>query len=837
MDPKKLPVYQQKDKILEALQTHQVIVVESPTGSGKTTQLPIILHEAGYTHEGMVGITQPRRIAAVSVSDFIAKELGTSVPGLVGYKMRFEDMTTPSTRIKVMTDGILLQELKGDYELSQYSVLIVDEAHERSLNIDFILGLLKQIVQVRPEFRVIISSATLNTRIFSEYFWDCPIISIDTRTYPVEVVYDPPDPNLGEDAVYDKIVEIVEKVVVKEEREGDILIFQPGEADIKATIGALLSTPFAHRLYVLPLYARLSKEEQEAVFPPAPPGRTKVVVATNIAETSVTIDGITTVIDPGTAKINYYNPKTFTSSLIQMPISKASAEQRRGRAGRTRPGVCYRLYTEEDFQNRPAFTVEEIYRTDLSEVVLRMADLGIRDFASFDFISPPERAGIISAVETLHLLDALDEGNNLTPIGQMMVEFPLLPRHSRMILEAAYRYPEVMREVLIAASFLTTKNPFLLPQDEELEARSAHHSFRDKLGDFVSYLKLFRAYQAARDKERFCRRYYLDERVMDEILNIEGQLEQIVVDLGLPLQEGGPLKHYLCAVARGHIQFVCIRSGKNTYRTLTADKIEIHPGSVMYRERPDYIVAGEIVRTSKTFARSVSPLKEEWLDEIALGLAQKLAEKAKKKALKTEKGRRRKAEQEITLGRHTFPLATSKSKKKMVILPWKELREAVVREGAVLPHFYRDLKGKILYQNYEIMSGEKLEELVEVARLVRLPHDFTERWPRGKNFSVPRMLNDLVKHLPLVLKVAPVKKQGKRLGFLALRTDGIGTFWFSAMRNYLMAAEESLAALEYLIDQLASVEDPAIHETVNRIYRKLSKAVLLEEEPVEGEEE
>jgi ATP-dependent helicase HrpA len=320
MDPSQLPVYQQKARILKALEDNQVIVVESPTGSGKTTQLPIILHEAGYSRNGLIGVTQPRRIAALSVSDFIARQLGVKVSGLVGYKMRFEDRTSDETAIKIMTDGILLQEMKLDPSLSRYGVIMVDEAHERSLNIDFILGLLKRVLEARPEFKVIVSSATINAEVFSEYFGECPIVKIETPMYPVTLVYDPPTPDGAQpdfsrgaeaEAMIAKIGEIVARVVA-ERREGDILIFLPGEKAIKDCMKRLAFGPVGGKLHIIPLYSRLGKDEQERVFEKAPLFKTKVIISTNIAETSVTIDGITSVIDSGLAKLNYYNPKTFT---------------------------------------------------------------------------------------------------------------------------------------------------------------------------------------------------------------------------------------------------------------------------------------------------------------------------------------------------------------------------------------------------------------------------------------------------------------------------------------------------------------------------------------------
>jgi len=428
-----LPVYKHKDLILAALESHQAIVVESPTGSGKTTQLPVILQQAGYAKNGIIGVTQPRRIAALSVSEFIARQLECSLGSIVGYKMRFEDKTTPETQIKIMTDGILLQEMKLDPWLSKYNCLVVDEAHERSLNIDFILGLLKRVLEARPEFKVIVSSATINARVFSEYFGECPVVNIDAQTYPVTLIYDPPaaenttGSQMAAEALLLKISSIVERFIGEKHRkggglaaEGDILIFLPGEKMIKDCMSNLALTPAGKYLHLLPLYGRLAKEEQERVFDPAPPGKTKTVISTNIAETSLTIDGITVVMDSGLSKLNHYNPHTFTSSLVESPISRASANQRKGRAGRTREGTCYRLYSRRDFENRPLFTTEEIYRTDLSEVVLRMADLGITSFEEFDFISAPNREGLIAAIETLNLLDALENDHTLSKIGKLM---------------------------------------------------------------------------------------------------------------------------------------------------------------------------------------------------------------------------------------------------------------------------------------------------------------------------------------------------------------------------------------------------------------------------------
>ncbi|WP_315449706.1 ATP-dependent RNA helicase [uncultured Treponema sp.] len=625
-----LPVYEQKARILESLERHQVIVVESPTGSGKTTQLPVILHEAGYTQTGMIGVTQPRRIAALSVSEFIAHQLKVPLGDTVGYKMRFEDHTSPSTKIKIMTDGILLQELKLDPWLSKYSVIMVDEAHERSLNIDFILGLLKRILQERHDFKVIISSATINTDMFSMYFNECPVIKIDAMTYPVTLIFDPPaitastETLAAETALLDKIAVIVGRIL-SEGRPGAILVFLPGERAIKNCIERLSHESWFRKLYPLPLYGRLSKEEQERVFKSPPFGKKKIVIATNIAETSITINDIAAVIDSGLSKLNFYNPFTYTSSLDEAPVSKASCNQRRGRAGRTQEGVCYRLYTRKDFETRVMYTTEEIYRTDLSEVVMRMAELGIYDFANFDFISPPGKKGIIGAVDTLNMLGALESDNSLSKIGQMMCLFPLSPRQSRMIVEAVLYYPESIEDVLIAAGFLSARSPFLFPDGHELEARKAHAAFRDPLGDFVSFLKVYRQYMQAENQKKFCDRFYLDERIMAEIANIKEQLELIVSDMGVPILSGGKPADYLTAVARGMIQFVCAAQGRDVYRSLTTEKISIHPGSCMYKEHQAFIVAGEIVRTSRMYAMSVSPLSKDIVALVAPALLDKKA--------------------------------------------------------------------------------------------------------------------------------------------------------------------------------------------------------------------
>jgi HrpA-like RNA helicase len=847
MNYSELPVYKHKDLILSALENNQVVVVESPTGSGKTTQLPVILHGAGYAGRGVIGVTQPRRIAAVSVSEYIARQMGSAIPGLVGYKMRFEDKTDETTRIKIMTDGILLQEMKLDPTLSKYGCLVVDEAHERSLNIDFILGLLKRILEARPEFKVIVSSATINAQVFSEYFGQCPVVKIDAITYPVTLIYDPPSPPPppdrrgeggrregnapgSEDILLDKISLIVERVV-GDKREGDILIFLSGEKIIKNCMSRLIMGPAGNYLHLVPLYGRLGKDEQERVFDDPPRGKTKAVISTNIAETSVTIDGITTVIDSGLAKLNFYNPRTFTSSLVEGPISKASANQRKGRAGRTREGTCYRLYTRKDFENRPLFTTEEIFRTDLSEVVLRMADLGISAFEEFDFISPPGREGLIAAIETLNLLDALLPDRSLSKIGKMMTEFPLPPRQSRIIVEAILKYPDVVQETIIAAAFLSTQSPYVLPPGEETDARKAHHSFRDSKGDFVSYLKLYRAYNTAANRAKFCEHSYLDERAMAEIANVTEQLELIVAGMGVPILSGGDQEHYLNAVARGLIQFVCVREGRDMYRSLTADRILIHPGSVMFKMDPPYIVAGEIVRTTRMYAMSVSPLSKQALETISPQLLEGLVEG--KAAQGADKGdargsaspeRKLKKARDFTnaikIGDEVFDIETRKGKK-IVRLPWERLSK--VKEDSS-DAIYKGLKGTVIVDGtYTLLAGEKLSLILSLAPFLDIEGAMTRSWPRKEQFNVREQAPEILSRLPDLVSPA-IWKQGKHeMGFICFFTDGNGNYWFRCSRGFSTSLNESMAALESLIDDLGDEADAETKAVVNQTYRRLSE--------------
>ena len=856
IDYKALPVYEQKQKILDCLEKNQVVIVESPTGSGKTTQIPVILYEAGYATNGVIAVTQPRRIAALSVSEFISKQLGTSYPGLVGYKMRFEDKTDASTKIKIMTDGILLQEMKLDPWLSKYSVIMVDEAHERSLNIDFVMGLLKRVLKERKDFRVIVSSATMNTQVFSEYFDNAPIVSIDTITYPVSVIYDPipggvtTTTDAGCDLLLSKICNTVERVLDNGD-DGGILIFLPGEKIIKDCLDRLYRMPFSRHLHILPLYGRLSKEEQEKVFDPAPDGKKKVIISTNIAETSVTISDITTVIDSGLCKLNFYNPRNFTSSLIESAVSKASCNQRKGRAGRTHAGSCYRLYKRMDFETRPEYTTEEIYRTDLSEVVLRMAELGITDFYNFDFIASPGKEGIIGAVDTLNMLGALDSDNCLSEIGKMMVRFPLEPRISRIIIEAIMRFPDVIDKALIAASFLSANSPFILPPNEEMEARKAHHRFRDMQGDFVTYLNIFNAYKQSDNKEKFCKKNYLDEHVMAEIDNINYQLTQIVSDMNIPIVQGkGSYNDYLCCVACGMIQFVCVRTGRESYHSLTADHICIHPGSVIFKQNPVFIVAGEIVRTSRIFAMSVSPLTKPMLDIINPTLYDKLQscknskvkdiEKelrvAKQKENKKDKNKKQAKmisniseaelkENSLSLGDFLFEVTKIKGKK-VALLPLEHFSLAVLQEkDKEKLNVCGNLKGKIITRDKGVLlEGEKLSLMIEIIKNLEISPIAEKKWNRKMNANInnPIEKEQIIDSLDWILRTAIAKQKNKEYGFITLFTDSKGNYWYKVSRGFSTALAESHASLETLIDEEVDFSDEE-KQKINDYLRKVNK--------------
>lgn len=806
-----LPVYRHRQDILDALEKNQTIIVESPTGSGKTTQIPLILREAGYDKAGIIGITQPRRIAALSVCDFIKRQIGDD-GSYCAYKMRFNDTSTKDTRIKIMTDGILLQEVKLDKTLSRYSVIMVDEAHERSLNIDFILGLLKEIAAVRPDLKIIISSATINAESFSDFFGNAPVISIDSRPYSVEVHYDPAILSRDtEDYYYQKILQRVWEAF--ENKQGDVLIFLPGEIDIKNCISFLEIAPFRKSLEIYPLYGRLSKEEQERVFTPTGKDKMKVVVSTNIAETSLTIDGIRTVIDSGVAKINFYNQKNFTSALLPMPISRASADQRKGRAGRTAPGICWRMYSETNYEHRPQYSEEEILHSDLAEVVLRMSELEIYNTDSFPFITPPKKSALQSAEETLMLIGAIEKNHHLTKIGEMMIQFPLLPRLSRVIVEAILNYPDVMSDVLTAVAFLSAKTPYILPPGEELAARDTHHAMADKVyGDFMSMLKLYRTYhdiQGKKERESYARSHFLDFESMEEIVHIKDQLAEIVSDMGIPISENHNIAEYFLCLTAGLRQYICMKIDKFSYRSLTANKIQIHPGSAWFRENPDYILAGEIVQTTKMYARTVSPLRKEWINAVDPGLLP---------ALRGASGRKSKAERmhyadDADMERY----ATIIGNKKTYIIPLKEMRSLPTRSDSF--KFYIKIGTSLSRRK---VKASRIDKELSLIPLVGFP---AKSRIAGKYTVYDKQFSEINSLLDAVFM--PISMGKKEFGFLAL-TEKKGRYSIIPIDSIGGAARETAFALSSLIDSIPK-KNAALRRKVLNLLQKIAIALDMEE--------
>ena len=835
MNFKDLPVYKHKDEIVQLLEQNKTIIVESPTGSGKTTQLPLILLEAGYAVSKMVGVTQPRRIAALSVCDFVNKQMN-SENNFASCKMRFYDTTNSNTRIKIMTDGILLQEIKTDPTLKDYSVLLIDEAHERSLNIDFILGLLKNLQAEREDLKVIISSATINTKRFSKFFNNCPIISIPTKIYPintkyVNVKFEP----RNTDKLFRTITEIVNfKIKLLKQNidtyRDDILIFLPGEFHIKSCINEINYYCDSRYLEIYPLYGRLNKEEQSSVFNPTSPGKIKIVVATNIAETSITIDGIKTVIDSGMAKINFYNQVNYSSSLITQGISKSSAQQRKGRAGRTSPGFCYRLYSKDDYDSKQDYTTEEILRTDLSEVVLRMSDLGIYDFENFPFITRPKKAAIISAEKTLRDINAIDKERRLTNIGSLMVNFPLLPRQSRVIVEALINYPDVIDDILIAVSFLSVRTPFLFPDGQENEARNAQKNFNSEFGDFVSFLDIFHQFIDCKNLEertQFCKKYFFDLQIMIEIVHVKDQLSDIVSELGFVLLNGGTIKEYLCCLASGLKQYICKRYKANVYRSPTIDRIYIHPASAWFKQAPEYILAGEIVNTSRMYARTVSPLKKEYLDLISPTLYNEINSYNKPEKIKGDNSKNKKNlksnNKTINIyGKELNLLVTTNSrgkKEELLIINLEDLKFLYSRQKNARRH-PQNYKSVLVYNNQYIHKGDTLFNIIDLYN--KLPKNkIITKISTSVNYSADE-IDKITSKFNCLLNLAQYNRKRSELGFIELVSKSENCFCYSINKDLFDSIANTSFSLEILKEKMPR------DKQISRAYSKMLNLLKLE---------
>jgi ATP-dependent helicase HrpA len=611
-----LPISDRKDEIIAALGAHQVIVVAGETGSGKSTQLPQYCLEAGLGGEGkLVGHTQPRRLAARAVAERIASELQTEIGGLVGYTVRFTDKTKPGTRIKVMTDGILLNELQRDRKLSRYDCIIVDEAHERSLNIDFILGYLKQLLPRRRDLKVIVTSATIDTDRFSRHFDDAPIIEVSGRTYPVDVRYRPLDEDTDQTQ---GIVEAVDEL--RAIGPGDVLVFLSGEREIRDTADALNRLELRNT-EIVPLFARLSSTDQHKVFQPHT-GR-RIVLATNVAETSLTVPGIHYVVDPGNARISRYNRRTKVQRLPIEEISQASANQRAGRCGRIAPGTCIRLYDEDDFAARPEFTEPEILRTNLASVILQMTAIGLGDIAAFPFVDPPDNRSIKDGVALLEELGALVDGE-LTNVGRRLAQLPVDPRLGRMVLEAEKH--GCVDEVMVIASALSIQDPRERPRDNPQEAAELHRRFADESSDFISILNLWRylqEQQAALSSNRFrrlCKAEHLHWLRVREWQDIHGQLRQVARSMRISVHPNEEIDRDRIhqSLLAGLLSHIGVRDGeRNEYTGARGARFAIAPGSVLFRNAPRWVMAAELVETNRLWGRVAARIQPEWAEKLA----------------------------------------------------------------------------------------------------------------------------------------------------------------------------------------------------------------------------
>ncbi|KAG6431691.1 hypothetical protein SASPL_109773 [Salvia splendens] len=613
-----LPIYKLKKELVQAVHENQLLVVIGETGSGKTTQVTQYLAEAGYTTKGKIGCTQPRRVAAMSVAKRVAEEFGCRLGEEVGYAIRFEDCTSPETVIKYMTDGMLLREILIDEDLSQYSVIMLDEAHERTIHTDVLFGLLKQLVKRRPDLRLIVTSATLDAEKFSGYFFNCNIFTIPGRTFPVEILYTKQPESDYLDASLITVLQIH-----LTEPEGDILLFLTGQEEIDYACQCLYERmkglgKNVPELIILPVYSALPSEMQSRIFDPAPPGKRKVVVATNIAEASLTIDGIFYVIDPGFAKQNVYNPKQGLDSLVITPISQASAKQRAGRAGRTGPGKCYRLYTESAFHNEMSpTTVPEIQRINLGMTTLNLKAMGINDLLSFDFMDPPTPQALISAMEQLYSLGALDEEGLLTKLGRKMAEFPLDPPLSKMLLASVDL--GCSDEILTIIAMIQTGNIFYRPREKQAQADQKRAKFFQPEGDHLTLLAVYEAWKAKNFSGPWCFENFVQSRSLRRAQDVRKQLLSIMDKYKLDVVSAGKnFAKIRKAIGAGFFFHAARKDPQEGYRTLVENQpVYIHPSSALFQRQPDWVIYHELVMTTKEYMREVTVIDPKWLVELA----------------------------------------------------------------------------------------------------------------------------------------------------------------------------------------------------------------------------
>ncbi|WP_035246086.1 ATP-dependent RNA helicase HrpA [Desulfogranum mediterraneum] len=616
--PPALPISEHSQEICTALQEHQVIIVAGDTGSGKTTQLPKMCLQAGLGKEARIGCTQPRRIAAISVAERVEEEL--KEPGLAGYKIRFQDRISEQTVIKFMTDGVLLAETKSDRLLRQYDTLIIDEAHERSLNIDFLLGYLKQLLPRRPDLKLIISSATIDTDKFSQHFSQAPVITVSGRLFPIETRHlGDEERDEGQERSYvDQAVEVLEDLCA-DPFGGDILVFMPTERDIFDTLEGL-SEPIRRDNLLLPLFGRLQASDQRKIFQASK--KRKIIVATNVAETSITVPGIRYVVDSGLARISRYNIRTGTTSLRISKVSQASCNQRQGRCGRTGPGVCIRLYSEEDYLARDEFTLPEIQRSNLAEVILQMVSLKLGQPEQFPFVDAPLPRAIREGYRTLRETGALTGEHSLTANGRLMATLPLDPRISRIIIESAAR--GALRESVILAAALSVQDPRVRPLDREQQAREAHARFKDQRSDFLSLLNIWDQLFAEGSRvswsrlSKFCKTNFLAWQRMREWIDVHEQILGLLkrrseFTLNREPAAYDPLH---ISLTSGFLRNFCRKKERNIYLAPGNKEVILFPGSALHKRGGEWIVAAHFVETTQLFARTAANIKVEWLEEL-----------------------------------------------------------------------------------------------------------------------------------------------------------------------------------------------------------------------------
>ncbi|MEZ0329388.1 MAG: ATP-dependent RNA helicase HrpA [Dissulfuribacterales bacterium] len=629
--PKNLPIFQKWDELVHAVHTSQVVIVTGETGCGKTTQLPKICLDAGQGSRRRIVCTQPRRVAAISIARRVQEELSPAgMPNLVGYKIRFRDKTSFDTRIKFVTDGILLAELQSDSLLQEYDTIIVDEAHERSLNIDILLGSIRLLLKKRPELRLVITSATMNVEVFQKAFSNAPFIHIEGRSYPVQILYfsemlaqhGPLEASLEEQTPVDLAMNAV-RIIREQDRIGHILVFLPTELDIRRVVKAIREE--MTDVLPLPMFGRLTSAEQDRIFQNT--NLQKIVCATNIAETSITVPGIRYVVDSGLARIARYNVRSRLKTLPVSPISRSSADQRAGRAGRVSSGVCIRLYTREEYEARQPFDTPEILRSNLSETILKLLAMGIKDIPNFPFLEAPSFRAFSEGIDTLQEVGALDRQKNLTPTGRIMARLPLDPRISRMILEA--KGLNALKEVVILAAALSVQDPRERPSQKENQADQIHSAFKNPSSDFVTLLNIWNFMEGFRKErqsrtalKRLCARHFLSFTRMEEWRDVYDQILTILSDMGGFSLNQTPASYDAIhkAVIAGFPGHVAMQKEGAQYVGARGRQLMLFPGSVVYRRRPKWIVSAEQVKTTQLFARIVAEIKPEWVEEVAKDL-------------------------------------------------------------------------------------------------------------------------------------------------------------------------------------------------------------------------